>query len=822
MNGYRLILDHLCFLDGTGGESESTMHFRDPGASVPSQSAENPGTSGLYQTVVRSLNQALSPRDRLQVFLSDGKAAEDTIYGSGEENTGLWGDASKPEDQTFLFEKLRTGDRITLYGKCTQPEASSNPGQFDSRLYCLARRIVLKMSTPQERGIQRVRGNPLRSFWLWYRNKVCDMRIGMQEGLLSVFGREDAAQIAAFVLGDGSGMDSGTRKLFRDGGLSWLVCVSSLHISLLGMMIYRFLRAKGIGFLPSAAASLAVAASYAMMTGFSLSAQRALVTLGVWSGAQIFGRTRDTLSALSLAAVLILAGHPLALWDSSFLLSCICILSLEYLTPAVRRVLKPEKAVQRKICSSAALWIGSFPAVLWFFYQTTPYASLVYPVMLPLMALFLGFGILGSSVGYLFQLTRFPLFLTLGRTLGWPCRILLLALRFVCSLEQDLPGSVLILGRPSPWQVVAYYVCLSVFIAAVRNRRTECFGGGGGGVFFFSKGLGVPLFHKRKSVKRTGYSLMRVRAFSAAVLGFLVWMVSLRVRPAFRFTCLDVGQGSCSLIEHGSCVCLFDAGSSSVNNVWQYRIDSTLKYYGIRKIDVVFLSHGDLDHINGIGQMLDQYHRNLAGHNAGDVSIGQILIPNLPYEQTEAAADCPAGDRGSGGALNTGSRLDAICKAAMMHNIRVRRVQERDCLIHDDMTMEILNPSMERITGNSNEDCIVMALSCRSLRILYMGDLEKEGEEMFVRAWKTSQLFLSCAKEKGSDDNTIILVAGHHGSRNATSKELLDMVKPDLALISCGKNNRYGHPAPAVLERLKEAGSKYRRTDLEGAIQVAF
>ena len=126
-------------------------------------------------------------------------------------------------------------------------------------------------------------------------------------------------------------------------------------------------------------------------------------------------------------------------------------------------------------------------------------------------------------------------------------------------------------------------------------------------MFFFQKGLRVPLFHKRKSIKRTGYSLMRVRAFSAAVLGFLVWMVSLRVRPAFRFTCLDVGQGSCSLIEHGSCVCLFDAGSSSVNNVWQYRIDSTLKYYGIRKIDVVFLSHGDLDHINGIGQMLDQY-----------------------------------------------------------------------------------------------------------------------------------------------------------------------------------------------------------------------
>ena len=68
--------------------------------------------------------------------------------------------------------------------------------------------------------------------------------------------------------------------------------------------------------------------------------------------------------------------------------------------------------------------------------------------------------------------------------------------------------------------------------------------------------------------------------------------------------CLDVGQGSCNLIEKDSFVCLFDAGSSSVSNVWDYRIESTLKYYGISKVDMVFLSHADEDHINGIEQLL--------------------------------------------------------------------------------------------------------------------------------------------------------------------------------------------------------------------------
>lgn len=66
----------------------------------------------------------------------------------------------------------------------------------------------------------------------------------------------------------------------------------------------------------------------------------------------------------------------------------------------------------------------------------------------------------------------------------------------------------------------------------------------------------------------------------------------------------------------------------------------------------------------------------------------------------------------------------------------------------------------------------------------------------------------------------MILVAGHHGSKNATSEEWLDLVKPDLVLISCGKNNRYGHPAQAMLQRLENRHIPFRRTDLEGALQV--
>ena len=769
VNGYHLILDHLSFHGEDGNSSD------------------------FSRQVIASLNSSLQPGDRLQVFFSDGSSKEETIYGLKEENSNLYPDqwitSSAPEDQTDLFNSVRIGDRILLHGKCAQPEKATNPGQFDSRRYYLARRIVLKMSQVTMKELKKPSANLLNRLWLNYRNWIFDTRAGMQKGLLSAFGQKDASQIAAFVLGDGSGLDIGTRRLFRDGGLSWLVCVSSLHISVIGMLFYRFLRWRGFSFLlSSAGASLAVA-SYAMLTGFSISAQRALVTFVVWTGAQVFGRTRDTLSALSIAVCIILFRQPLALWDSSFLISFVCILSLEYLTPSVSKILKPRLSWQRRICSSFCLWFGSLPAVLWFFYQITPYSSILYPVMLPLMSLVLGFGMLGSIGGGLYLRTNLGFFLALGRVFAWPCRVLLKFLRLVCSAEQLIPGSVLILGRPALWQLVAYYFILVLFAMWVRRRKP--------GTFRI-----IPV-----------HPAVWTRGVYAGICILLILMISLRVHPVFRFTCLDIGQGSCNLIEHKGGVYLFDAGSSSVSNVWQYRIGSCLKYYGIRKVDAVFLSHGDMDHIDGLGQMLDLYQPNLTGQNTGDVTIGRILVPDLPSDNDS---------------------LTEISDKASEYGIEICRVRAGERLKQNDLILDILSPSPERITGNDNEDCIVMLLRYKNLRILFTGDLEKEGEKSFTEAWKSSGLFGEIPGQETSGPVTsgeipgqetsvpaIILIAGHHGSKNATSGEFLELVKPDLVFISCGKNNRYGHPAKEMLERLDAAGIPFHRTDLEGALQLS-
>lgn len=816
-NGYHIILDHLSFADGSSsayaGRSadEST-----PDGSVSSEifpdgasSEDFPGGAssggGIGRQLAQGLNIAVLPGDRLQVFLSDGDSGGDSLYGadeSGEPESSGWMRTGYSEDQTELFQSVRIGDRISLYGKCMLPEKATNPGQFDSRRWCLARRIVLKMSVPQLRGIAQPEENLLQRIAMFYRRFVSDMRIGMQTGLLSVFGPEDAPQIAAFVLGDGSGLNSSEKKLFRDGGLSWLVCVSSLHISLLGMIVYRLLRSRGSSFLLSSLLTSVIAVSYALMTGFSISAKRALVTFIVWMGAQVFGRTRDTLTSLSAAVIVILIRQPYALWDSSLVISCVCIMSLEYLSPAAERIFRPRLSYQRKMCRTISLWAGSFPAVLWFFYQTTPYASLLYPVMLPLMSLFMAFGILGSAAGYMSLATGMSCFTGFGRIMAVPCSVMLKGLRLLCRLETSVPGSVLILGRPAVWQMITYYGALAVSAFAISNS-----------MLFTERKRTPAFFHVLRMPDIRKHRRLASRVLTAAGLIVLAVTVSIRRRPYFRYVCMDIGQGSCNLIEHRGHAYLFDAGSGSVQNVWRYRIESTLKYYGIRDVDAVFLSHADLDHIDGIQQMLDSYHVNMAGRNSGGITLGRVILPSL---------------------IQGDERFVPVISGAVKNSIPVGYAGEGDCLSQDGMTLEILNPSPDRMTGDANQDCMVMLLRLMNLSILFTGDLEKDGEKLFVSRWEHSRLFEE-EMEEGTGSNRrrsdggvsggkhiVILIAGHHGSKNATSDELLRMLMPDLALISCGHNNRYGHPAGEMLERLKSAGVPYRRTDMEGAVIIDF
>ena len=732
------------------------------------------GNSSPYKALLEKLRKRWPRKGRISVFLN-GPPDETLPY-------------SQKPDQADIYRACRIGSRVTLSGKASIPEPATNPGQYDAQKASCARHICLKLSDVTLKGTDQRRGS-------LFLNALASLRVSLRKGAEQIFGPRNSALMSAIVLGDRSGLDAETRQLFQDGGILHVLAVSSLHVTLLGLTLYQILRRLRQSFLVSALASGFLVVSYCLMTGSSYSAIRAGVMFLLWLGAQVTGRTFDRLTALGAAAILILIRQPLALTDAGFLLSFGCILSLALLEPVFSVIWNPRHALSRRLSGALALQAGVLPCVLWFYCQTTPYGILVGLIVLPSMSLVMFFGTIGILAGLLIPLGSF--FLTSARLAGGPCGYLLDLFRLLCRLAQRLPGDVLITGRPPVWKMVLYYVCLLSFCLIIRlpDRKT---------------------FLKNRK---------KIRVLHAGLLLSLFLLMLIQRKPAFRFTCLDVGQGSCALVEQDGLTMLFDCGSSSVKDVWRRRVEPALKFYGISHIDLLFLSHADGDHISGAQELLSGMHGMLPGAacfrrmppegissaqtgdltlvqrfsaaQAGGIRIGRILLP-----QTDVTSDGPG--------------MAEVIAAARRFNIPVSTVSEGAEFQHGQLHLRVLSPSPGRMTGADNEDCIVLSLSWKNIRILFTGDLEKEGEEKFTRAYQDAPLF-SPPRGHSETNSRTILLAGHHGSRNATSEGFLSLVRPDLVLISCGRNNRYGHPAAAMLKRLEDRGLPCFRTDQSGA-----
>lgn len=199
-------------------------------------------------------------------------------------------------------------------------------------------------------------------------------------------------------------------------------------------------------------------------------------------------------------------------------------------------------------------------------------------------------------------------------------------------------------------------------------------------------------------------------------------------------------------------------------------------------MDYVFLSHMDMDHINGVRELLE---RQTCSIKIKNLVLPAIKNPDETYLEIERLA---AGQK-----------------------IAVHKMREGDCICTRSMMLTCLAPKAGDTSKNKNETSMVLHVKYKSFDVMLMGDLEKEGEKDLIRRKKLPQLL-----EGGNKIE--VLKAGHHGSKGATSEELLDILKPQMAVLSYGKGNRYGHPAPETIERLEKANCPAVSTEKCGEI----
>ncbi|MBQ7918721.1 MAG: DNA internalization-related competence protein ComEC/Rec2 [Lachnospiraceae bacterium] len=261
----------------------------------------------------------------------------------------------------------------------------------------------------------------------------------------------------------------------------------------------------------------------------------------------------------------------------------------------------------------------------------------------------------------------------------------------------------------------------------------------------------------------------------------LIVFLCVQIRPPLRIVMMDVGQGDGILLQTGNRSVLVDGGSSSKSDVGKYQIAPCLAYYGVDYLDAVIITHPDGDHMNGLVGLLE---------NGYGERIGQILLPAIDEGMRE-------------------KEFADIYELLEPYGIPVSYMSAGDAVLLGDVRMECLHPEEGADIMDSNAYSQVYYLTYSEFSMLLTGDVEAEGEE----------LLLEELSRRGICDVTMLKVA-HHGSRYSTGEEFLEQVSPEIALISCGADNSYGHPHEETLERLETVGSRILTTPEYGAIVI--
>lgn len=278
-------------------------------------------------------------------------------------------------------------------------------------------------------------------------------------------------------------------------------------------------------------------------------------------------------------------------------------------------------------------------------------------------------------------------------------------------------------------------------------------------VILFYLGIGLCIW-KKNGIKRH----IRI-GLTYVVLIILIWIPMAR-KKSLAF--LDVGQGDCFIADTGAGLIVSDGGSSSEDQVGRYRILPYMRYLGYQKIKVAIISHMDTDHYSGIEELLE---------------MGRIEYLGLPQLQKDEA-------------------MRKIIKMAGRNGVKIFYLSKGRRIMTKDGKLKVLHPQ-KNSRMEKNAASLVIQGKLLGYRLLLTGDVEKEGEEALL--------------SEGLERVDLLKIA-HHGSKNSTSSEFLQKVQPKHTIISCGKQNRYGHPHLETIHRLQRYQTEIHRTDQRGAV----
>lgn len=629
----------------------------------------------------------------------------------------------------------------------TEPSLPGNYGEFNYREYLAQQKIFLtdNIKTNQIEIIGNKKEINLASI-------LNDIKTNIIDKIEKIYRHTDArAIIKAVVIGDRSEITEELKDVFQVAGVMHILAISGLHVGIIAMVLFLLFSTISDNKLSKSFKYIfiiIIMLGYAAITGFRPSVSRATLMFIVLLGAKLLNRPYNVYNSISIAAFLILLWQPLYLFDTGFILSFTATFFIIFLTPIMESILKdclfllPDYLV-KSLSVSASAWLGVMPLSAFFFYKISIISILSNILIVPIIGVIIIFALFSIFLSFLF--------LPLGNFLALVNNGLISLLIFIGEKLSLLPFAYRDIAQPGILSIAIYYIIIVFIFYSLKYRYN------------------INILKNKKTI------------YSTIILILLVISINiLKPSPLLAVHFINVGQGDSILIQTPEKQnILIDGGGTPFSDydMGKNVVIPYLRRQGVNNLDIMVLTHPDLDHMEGLLPVLEE------------IKVDLVIDSNIPCQE-EIYKDFLALIKKNGKTTyyktQAGDKIE-VCK---------------------DIDIFIINPIQGGFTineNNFNNNSIVLKLRYENINFLFAGDIEEEIEKKIL--------------SNNASLNSNILKVAHHGSISSTSTKFLDAVAPEVAVISVGSNN-FGHPHPDVIKKLENRCQQVFSTDRNGTVLV--
>ena len=670
-----------------------------------------------------------------------------------EQNTYLYINASKNIN-------LNYGDIIKINGKFEKANGRRNYKGFDYEKYLRTNKIYGTITTSKVEKI----GHKDTIFSI--ANNVANK---IEEKIVQNLQPTQANICKGLIIGRTGDIEEEIQENFRITNISHILAISGTHIVYIVSAINLVFN-KLIGKNKTKILIILILIFYMFIVGFTPSMVRAGIMGILYNLASLVSRKNNFATSISISLLLILINNPYSILNIGLQLSYLATVgivlfnkmfihyfsNLKFIKKNIYIKTKPKlrkfiKIFQESLAIMLSAQIMLFPVLIYNFNILGIYfilANLLAGIITgPILILSIIFII--TPINFITQIVS----LILSN---------LFSLLILISDLSNLPKAKIYLPTPNLFFIIIYYIVILLIRQIYKLYNSK-------------KKITNSEFRFRNLISIVKYKIKKLKIKITIILSLSIIILNI-IPKDLRIHFIDVGQGDSTFIETPHNKTILIDGGGSLSESFDVGEKTLLPYIldrGYTKIDYIFITHFDQDHVGGILTLLKE------------IKIGKIFIGEQ-FEECE--------------------NYDKFINIVKQEKLEVTKIKKGDKIIIDNIIFNILFPDIENpIEENSlNNNSIVMQMKYKSITALFTGDIEEIAEEQII-------------KENIEAD---ILKIAHHGSKTSSTQKFLEKVKPKIALIGVGENNKFGHPNIEVIKRLEKLKTKIFKTAQNGEITM--